>query len=201
MKNENFLFQLPNGKVIFSGPSVPEALSGTVHRPRYFNHSPSAITEATLLEFKDFKWRGRVKVTLYMNSEFMGNIFKIEGTIAQYGYQKYAQYDNGVFVHLIPNGKRNGRLWQRQSHATVVMLEGHGHPEPDAVFTEKLPSLPGIEVSTSKYSSFDEGWVNDFDRMIDAYIAEKNPVVMLDARVSKGYNPHDRFQNKVSANV
>jgi hypothetical protein len=201
MKNENILLQLPSGKVMFSGPSVPQDLMGTTYRPRMLNSSPEAVLAAQEIGFSDFKWRGRLNVTVYVNSEFMGNINRVEGALMRFGTEKYAQYDNGVFVALIPKGKRNGIIYQRQSYATVLILEGHGHPSPDAMFTEKLPSAEGISVTTSKYASFDEGWVNDFDAMIDKYIAEKNPVVLGDFRVSKGFNPYDKFQNKVSANV
>jgi hypothetical protein len=193
MKNENFLFQMPNGKVIFSGPSVPAELAGTNYRPKLFNSSPEAVSAAQELGFNDFEWRGRVPVTVYVNSEFGGNINKIEGTVMRYGNEKYAQYDNGAFVAMVPKGKRNGIMYQRQSHATLLILVGHGHPEPASMFSDPVISDNGVAVSQSRYSSFDEGWVNDFDAMIDKYIAEKNPVILADFRVSKGFNPYNRY--------
>ena len=139
------------------------------------------------------------QVTIYVNSEFGGNISKIEGKLVKYEFGKYAQYDNALTVHFIPKGKRNVRGFTKCSHATVMILEGIGHPVPESMFGEPVKSsVEGITLREGRHSMFSDAWDKNFDAMMDAYIAQNSPKIILDCRSTKGYNPYHKPVEKKS---
>lgn len=115
------------------------------------------------------------KATIYTSSQFMGNIIKIECTIKDFGFRKYAQYDKAAFVRYVPKGKRNEQDFIKGYHPYILILEGHGHPEPESMFVDL-----GGGVSQSKYRSFDEKYKTDFDAAINLILPQKT--VLFDVR-------------------
>jgi hypothetical protein len=125
------------------------------------------------------------KATIYTTSEFMGNVFKIECTLKDFGFRKYAQYEKAAFVRYVPKGKRNEQGIIKGYHPYILILEGHGHPEPESMFVDLGKSSTGLSVSQSKYRSFDENYKTDFDKAIDPVLAEKT--VLFDVRHTKQF--------------
>lgn len=125
--------------------------------------------------------------TIYVTSEFMGNVNKIECKLIQHGKRPYAQYDDATFVYYIPKGKRNQSAFVKGYKPYVLILKGHGHPSPEELFSVSLPpSSTGLKSSTSKYMSFDDRYKTDFDAVIDGYLTEKPDLVIADYRCTKG---------------
>lgn len=123
------------------------------------------------------------KATIYTTSEFMGNVIKIECTLLDSGFRKYAQYENAAFVRYIPKGKRNETGFLKGYRPYILILEGHGHPEPDDMFVDLGKSETGLNVRQSKYMSFDTRYKTDFDAVIDSILPEKT--VLFDVRHTK----------------
>jgi len=123
------------------------------------------------------------KATIYTTSEFMGNVFKIECTLVDFGFRKYAQYDKAAFVRYIPKGKRTETGFTKGYHPYILILEGHGHPEPEDMFLDLGKSESGLNVKRSKYMSFDDRYKTDFDAVIDQILPQKK--VLFDERHTK----------------
>lgn len=130
------------------------------------------------------------KVTIYSSSEFFGSFNKYEGKLIDHGTEKYAQYNNAPFVKWIPSRKRNPVQLLKANKPMILVLEGIGHPAPDSLYNEPHYSNETVQVSKSRYSAFDEGWSNDFDLMIDKYIAENNVKIIADYRHTKGFDSY-----------
>jgi hypothetical protein len=114
----------------------------------------------------------------------MMGIIKCEGKLVDHGTQKYAQYDAAPFVNFIPKGKRNVRGFvQAEYKPSLLILAGHGHPEPDSMFGVETPNEAGTAfTSRSRYMSCDPRWQSDFDARIDAYLARTGAEVVADYR-------------------
>lgn len=115
------------------------------------------------------------KATIYTSSQFMGNIIKIECTIKDFGFRKYAQYDKAAFVRYVPKGKRNEQGFTQGYRPYIIVLEGHGHPDPESMYINL-----GGGISQSKYTSFDENYKTDFDAVINPILGQKT--VLFDVR-------------------
>ncbi len=122
-------------------------------------------------------------VTIYTPSDFLGNIVKIEARLIDHGRRPYAQYQAAPFVRFIPKGKRNPRSLVATSKPFILILSGHGHPDPDEMLLPSEPSAtPGVTMRRGRYSSFDPRWVTDFNARINPYIAAKSGIVVADYR-------------------
>lgn len=125
------------------------------------------------------------KVTVYSSGEFLGSINKYEGRLIDCGYKEYAQYKNAPFVTFIPAKKRNPVGIIKGYKPYIVVLKGTGHPEPNEVFTKVISDTGGATMKQSTYSSFDERWKTDFDKILDPYLESHKDAVILDARNTK----------------
>ncbi len=143
------------------------------------------------------KMKNETLVTIYSNSEFMGNIVKYEGKLIEQGTRKYAQFDNSPYVKFIQKGKRKPVQIQKTSHVTMVILEGYGHIDPPGMFSKTISEFGGTVVREASYVSFDDKWDTDFNKMIDQYIEEKNVKVIADYRTSKGFNSYHKISSSV----
>ena len=127
------------------------------------------------------------KVTIYRASEFGMGFVKIECRKFGFEHRSYAQYGNAVSVHFVGKGKRKARGFVETSHPSCVVLEGHGHPDAPSAFTPWEESSTGCMVSKGRHSGFSPEWGNEFNAMINAYVAESGAKVLLDTR---GNNPY-----------
>jgi hypothetical protein len=119
-----------------------------------------------------------MKVTIYIGGSF--GVSKHEATLIDHGRQRYAQYEAAPFVTFTPRGKRKARSWAQGYHPYLLILAGHGHPDPQAWL---VPAAGGDQVS--RYSSCDPRWETDFDAQIDPYVAANPGVVVADYRHTK----------------
>jgi hypothetical protein len=99
-----------------------------------------------------------MKVTIYKQTEMMGNIIKMELTMDSYEYIEWAQYKNVLRVVGTPKRKRSKYQVTAPGYKPfMVVAEGWDCPEPDSMF---VPHSDNTEVG--RYSSCDDGWVHDF---------------------------------------
>jgi len=121
------------------------------------------MTTATKIEFE--------KATIYTTSEFMGNVVKTEVRKGSVGIRPYAQYDNAVHVHFVAKGKRKRSGFVKSHKPFVLILEGHGHPDPATLYGEAEATENGeASVARGRYRCFDPGWVRDFRALMSAHI-------------------------------
>jgi hypothetical protein len=94
----------------------------------------------------------------------MGNIVKLEVWLVEHGTCKYAQYEKAPFVKFIKKGARTLLKIQQSYSPFLVIAEGWNLPlTPEDLYSVSLPSSDGVKITTSKYSSFDERFVTDFE--------------------------------------
>jgi hypothetical protein len=121
-------------------------------------------------------------VTLYSKSEMFGTIQKVEGKLLAHGRARYAQYPLAPFVELVPKGKRKGVRRQGSYRPFLLVLKGHGHPEPGKMFTKVIYQTPEAPVTEATHTGFSAGWVNDFNALIEPYLAANPGLVVADYR-------------------
>ncbi|WP_298751988.1 hypothetical protein [uncultured Arcobacter sp.] len=124
-----------------------------------------------------------MKVTIYKKDEFFGSVKKIEANLVEHGRMKYAQYNSAPFVIAKPKRKRTAYRWVETFQPYMIIVKGWDAPAVDNPFvvTEKNDS---VTISRTKYSSFDERYGTDFDKVIDAWIAEDESRLVADYRDS-----------------
>lgn len=129
------------------------------------------------------------KVTIYRKSEFGLGYHKIECRKFGFERRQWAQYLNAIEIAYVGKGKRKARWFVESSYPSCVVLEGHGHPDAPSPWTSPVETETGCVVRSGKYSSCDPRWAEDFDTMINTYIAESGTKVVLDTR---GNDPYKR---------
>lgn len=130
----------------------------------------------------------QIPVTIYRSTEMFGSIVKNEGKILDYGTRKYAQYENAAFVEYIPKRKRNGFRFIKGYDPYFLVIKGHGHPDTPSMFGEPFVDANGTTIKQSSYSSFDERYKQDFDKIIDTYLEDKQDLILMDIRNTKNTN-------------
>lgn len=127
-------------------------------------------------------------ITVYMVSEFMGNVVKREGTYMSHGVNKYAQYSLVPFLAFITKGKRSVTSIRSSGYKPyMLILEGVGHPEPDDMFNDAVDKGE-VTIRTSRYASFDERYITDFEAVMDKHLAKRQHAIIADYRFTKGYS-------------
>jgi hypothetical protein len=123
-------------------------------------------------------------ITVYYRASMMGSIVKQEGKLLKVGRQQYAQYPNAPYLEYVPKRKRNGLRLFQSFQPYMLVLKGHGHPDPTELFGINLGSFqPGVAVKTTSYASFSSGWVTDFEAKINPYLASQpKNIVIADFR-------------------
>lgn len=126
------------------------------------------------------------KATIY-HGGIMG-VSKTEVRALEITIGKYAQYPNAVCVRFIAKGKRSVAGYWLTHAPHCVILEGHGHMEPDGMM-EPLGEVreSNVIVTRARYASCDPRWQEDFDRQLAAYLAKTGAKVLHDFR---GHNAH-----------
>jgi hypothetical protein len=101
----------------------------------------------------------------------------------------HAQYASALHVHYMEKGKRKPSGYVFAYKPYVLILAGYGHPDPaDALVA--MPSAGGLPMSRTRYSSFDDRYLTEFDEAIAAHVA--TATVILDERFTlvDGYVPY-----------
>lgn len=117
-------------------------------------------------------------VTIYVKNGF-GSITKVEGKLVElYSRVKYAQYNDAVKFVYIPKRARLKRGNYLSYKPWILVVAGHGHPEPASMYDkpERVEGVPGVMVSRSSYSCFDERFGTDFERDV---VSKINPASII----------------------
>lgn len=123
------------------------------------------------------------KATIYRAGGFMGNIGKTLVRDLEAYWAPYAQYPRCVHIEYVEAGKRTRRRSVVNGYKPfILILDGHGHIEPDSFLGAATKATSGLMCSQSRYSSHDAGWQRDFNAQVDKYIAEAKPTILLDIR-------------------
>ncbi len=121
------------------------------------------------------------KVTIYFRGEMMGNYHKIEARNYFAGTTSYAQYPAAVQFAWVPKGSRSARGSVQTFQPSLLILDGHGHPDPASMFGEK-EDRGGVTIQRGRHSSCSPEWTSEFDAMIDAHVAATGAKVLADFR-------------------
>lgn len=123
------------------------------------------------------------KATIYTTSEFMGNVTKTEVRRGEIEVKPYAQYAEAIHVKFVPKGARKLRGFVKSHKPYVIVLEGHGHPDPDSLYGAYRETQDGeAAVASGRYRSFDPRWVEDFEASLNEYLEDKRDAVVFDRR-------------------
>jgi hypothetical protein len=123
-------------------------------------------------------------ITIYHATAF--GISKEEADLVELSQKPWAQYDTSVNVLYRPKRKRNpnGLRVTPNGCEYLVILKGHGHPEPFSPFTQKVEEN-SVFISKSRFSSFSDAYKIEFDEVIDK-LKENNPdLFIVDCRTTK----------------
>lgn len=107
----------------------------------------------------------------------------------------FAQHAAALHVTWIAKGKRTKQGFADQGRGGIglVVLAGHGHPEPYHWLSAPQVVTHGdgiiVKSSMSRWASCDPAWAHEFDRQMRDYLAGLGPAVLADYRT---FNPnHD----------
>ncbi len=108
----------------------------------------------------------KIEVTIYTTSEFFGSVVKYQGKLISHGTRQYAQYKDAPFVEYIPKGKRNIARIQKSYKPYLLIVKGYNTPDPQGMFAEAKANN-GVIIKESLYSSFDDRYKTDFDKILE----------------------------------
>ncbi len=123
------------------------------------------------------KTEAKKLATIYSSGMF--GVQKTEGVIIDFGTKAYAQYDNAPFVHFIKKGKRKPEGFIKGFQPYILILDGINHPDVDSPFGDVVQGN-GVTTNMTRYSSFDERYLTEFDAKIADYIKDKT--ILMDIR-------------------
>lgn len=128
------------------------------------------------------------KATIYVQAGMMGNIIKIQVREIEVLRKKWAQYKSAVCARFLLPRKRHWSSYNEGYHPYLIVLEGWNHPNLDSPWVN-VEKKKDCTTSQARHSFCSDGWSNDFDAKIDAYL-EANPKVKVlgDYRYTKGLN-------------
>lgn len=117
------------------------------------------------------------KATLYLQTEgiCLGNILKVEVREVEVLRKPWAQYPAAVCCRYKQPRQRTWRGYTGGYKPYLVVLDGWDHPDPQSPW-ETVSDSPDVAVSRARHSSCSDGWTNDFDGWLAAYL-EANPAV------------------------
>lgn len=125
-------------------------------------------------------------ITIYLSNTF--GISKTEAILNTITDTPYAQYNNSVSVTFTPKGKRSLRGFRTCKNGCeyVVILKGHGHPDPEDAFGKpKTNASTGVTITESRHLSFSDDYKTELDPVIDKLKAESPEVFLVDCRKTK----------------
>lgn len=124
------------------------------------------------------------KCTIYYRESgiSVGNIKKLVVKRAVVECGQYAQYDSALTVRFRAPRKRSDAHITQTFRPNLLIVDGDG-PEPDAIWDEsKDERFDGLTIRHGRYRSTDSRWQGDFNKMIDARIADGSVKVIFDGR-------------------
>lgn len=131
----------------------------------------------------------KVKATIYYTGGFLGNVIKREVYLVDHGLKKYAQYNSAPYVHFIKKRCRKVAGIIKGYNPYIIILKGWGiHPQPDDAMEKSEGSVESVTISKSKHSSFDDAWVDAFNKKINPYLKRNKSLVIADYRNHNSHN-------------
>ncbi len=128
------------------------------------------------------------KATIYHGNSFGPR--KVEVKAGKARLVQHAQYASAVQVSFIEPRKRQWKGFTEDSPRSLLILKGWGHPDPASPFGPETRSESGLLCSSSRYSCFDPRWGQEFDAMIDVYLAKlPASTVIADYRKHSAHAP------------
>jgi hypothetical protein len=107
-----------------------------------------------------------MKATVFYKSEFLGDIKSIEVTVVEHGTRQYAQYTHAPFVKFKKKGGRNLFGIQQTYKPFLCIVAGWNLDiKPDDAY-ETVSTTDKMTIRKSKYSSFDDRYVSDFEQLL-----------------------------------
>jgi len=102
--------------------------------------------------------------SLYVSSEFMGNIVRRDCRAATITVGvEYAQYNNAIKVEYTPKGARKRQGFYLTYKPFLVVLSAKDAIDPDSMLGgASSGGSPGVTVAMGRYASFDQRWKSDF---------------------------------------
>ena len=132
------------------------------------------------------------KATLYLTGEFFSNIVKVEVREVAVVRKPWAQFSGAVVAIFKKPRQQRERKYVGSYKPYLVVLEGWGHPDPDDPYEWSVSEATEMLVGKSKYLSCSDGYANDFDSKLDAYLAgHPEAKVLGDYRYTRGCNSND----------
>jgi hypothetical protein len=124
------------------------------------------------------------KATIYRRGDFFGVIGKTEVRACEVERGSYAQYKNSITVRFVKKGARKTLGFRETYEPYLLILAGHGHPDPAGMFDggEADRRTPGVTSQKAKYSACSDGYADDFNAMIEKYLDEGGGKILFDAR-------------------
>jgi hypothetical protein len=120
----------------------------------------------------------KILATLYTKGIF--GVHAIRINLLDHGTMSYAQYEAAPFVTFIEKGKRTQRRLCDGFRPFFLIVEGHDAPTPEDWLVKKDEMS-----SVSKYGSYDERYITDFNVQINPLIASGKVKVIADYRYNK----------------
>lgn len=124
--------------------------------------------------------------TMYRTGDFIGNVHRQDCREVEIETCEYAQYKSALQVTFLEKGKRSKRRFVLTYKPFLVLVPTAQAIEPDGMMKPN-----GDGSSISRYSSFDEGWIRDFDAKLQA----AGVPILADFR---HHNTADQFKAEVA---
>lgn len=135
-------------------------------------------------------------VTLYFQGDLGMAYRKLEARDVNIFFRPYAQYSAAARVRFTPKGARTQRELMLTYKPKLIILAGHGHPDPKGMWTDAKPSGDGVTTQMSRHMAFSEEWESEARDMIEAYATRTGARVLADFH---GYNAHRRLTTEEQA--
>lgn len=123
------------------------------------------------------------KVTIYYTSSMGGFPNRLEGYLVEHSLTDYAQYKQVPQITFIPKGKRNSIRFIKGYKPFYLILEGWNTPQLDENQAFNISENNGFKVMESKYLSYDERYIYDFNRFINPLLEKE--IIIADYRYTK----------------
>ena len=127
------------------------------------------------------------KVTVYLRSEFMGNVVGYEGLLVFHGLRPYAQHAAVPTMEMIPRGKRKPIVLRDSSvQPWMLIADGWDLPPMEPAFDDLPGGSDNLQCSRSRHLSHSPRWTCDADLHFAPLIAAGTIKVVVDYRVAAG---------------
>lgn len=108
-----------------------------------------------------------LNVSIYLPSEFMGTINRIDVKTVEIEKTRFAQYDKALKVTYLEKGKRKARYFYVYGNKLFYVIPTPEAVQPDGMYGEEEVTPSGTIIRKSRYASFDPRWATDFVKKVE----------------------------------